>query len=566
MTRRGTPEADLQRAVVSALRFALPRTAIIHHCANEVAEPGPRGAKRQAILVGMGVHAGFADLMVLCDGPRAVSGAEIPQGKTQPGAGGVSRCGAGAGPWLGAGAQSRRRAGRAGRSRIHDARGAADAARRTCPSRAEDRAMSHAATNWAIQQRGLKPTTKIVLWHLCDRFNPDYGCFPSQERLAHDCEIGRATLNRHLDDLEARGLIHRIRVIDVRTKRQRPTRYLLGFEPDFPPPGSRDPGGSDGAPSDQERPDFPCPDLRHGGSGENARGCNDLPPESPPEPCLDLGHGAVSHFETDPCLKNSESRVSFWDTNPVREPLSKPVKEEEDAAARDSDFDQFFAELLSRWALTQRHLPAWWQGWPARPMFAAGSTSWASPGTGSSRWPATQGASIPTRPTGPRRWTAPCSAPPSAMRRPPSGGSSRKSKRQRKRDTGPRPSDDELAAFYADLVNSDAVPACQHDQQRHVRRDAGAGAGDAGAGCASGGAVNGMVLRPRHGLSLCAGGGGLDLGLMLAEPGYHTRCFVEWEDWPRTVLIAAQRAGYFAPAPIWDDLRIIRRPSLPRGL
>ncbi|MBC7163836.1 MAG: DNA cytosine methyltransferase [Roseovarius sp.] len=64
-----------------------------------------------------------------------------------------------------------------------------------------------------------------------------------------------------------------------------------------------------------------------------------------------------------------------------------------------------------------------------------------------------------------------------------------------------------------------------------------------------------MVSRPRHGLSLCAGGGGLDMGLMLAEPGYHTRAFVEWEDWPRAVLIAAQRAGYFAPAPIWDDLR-----------
>jgi len=45
------------------------------------------------------------------------------------------------------------------------------------------------------------------------------------------------------------------------------------------------------------------------------------------------------------------------------------------------------------------------------------------------------------------------------------------------------------------------------------------------------------------------------MGLMLAEPGYHTRAFVEWEDWPRTVLIAAQGAGYFAPAPIWDDLR-----------
>jgi site-specific DNA-cytosine methylase len=42
---------------------------------------------------------------------------------------------------------------------------------------------------------------------------------------------------------------------------------------------------------------------------------------------------------------------------------------------------------------------------------------------------------------------------------------------------------------------------------------------------------------------------------MLAEPGFHTRAFVEWDDWPRAVLIAAQRAGYFAPAPIWDDLR-----------
>lgn len=67
MKRRGTPEADLQRSVVTALKFALPKTAIIHHCANEVTEPGPRGAKRQAILVGMGVHPGFADLMVLCD-------------------------------------------------------------------------------------------------------------------------------------------------------------------------------------------------------------------------------------------------------------------------------------------------------------------------------------------------------------------------------------------------------------------------------------------------------------------------------------------------------------------
>lgn len=84
MIRKGTPEADLQRAVVTALRFALPRTAIIHHCANEVAEAGPRGAKRQAILVGMGVHKGFADLMVICDGRILFLELKAPRGRLFP--------------------------------------------------------------------------------------------------------------------------------------------------------------------------------------------------------------------------------------------------------------------------------------------------------------------------------------------------------------------------------------------------------------------------------------------------------------------------------------------------
>ena len=81
MTRRSTPEADLQRVVVTALRFALPRTAILHHCANEVTEPGPGGAKRQAILVGMGVHPGVADLMVLCDGCVLFLELKAPKGR-----------------------------------------------------------------------------------------------------------------------------------------------------------------------------------------------------------------------------------------------------------------------------------------------------------------------------------------------------------------------------------------------------------------------------------------------------------------------------------------------------
>ena len=110
--------------------------------------------------------------------------------------------------------------------------------------------MSHEATNWAIKQRGLKPTTKIVLWHLCDRFNPDYGCFPSQDRLAHDCEISRSTLNDHLGQLEAVGLLRRVPRLDPVTKRQLPTRYILGFEPGFTPVAV-----------------VPCPEIGHGDDG-----------------------------------------------------------------------------------------------------------------------------------------------------------------------------------------------------------------------------------------------------------------------------------------------------------
>jgi hypothetical protein len=62
---RGRPEADLQRQVVSLLRMVLPVGAIVHHSANEQ-RSGGRVA--QGIALGMGVHPGFADLIVLCAG------------------------------------------------------------------------------------------------------------------------------------------------------------------------------------------------------------------------------------------------------------------------------------------------------------------------------------------------------------------------------------------------------------------------------------------------------------------------------------------------------------------
>ena len=217
--------------------------------------------------------------------------------------------------------------------------------------------MSHEATNWAIKQRGLKPTTKIVLWHLCDRFNPDYGCFPSQDRLAHDCEISRSTLNDHLGQLEAVGLLRRVPRLDPVTKRQLPTRYILGFEPGFTPVAV-----------------VPCPEIGHGddGGAERLDGADACAGGGVADalPCPDFGHGkdakAVSDFQAEPCPENAESRVRISDTNPVREPLSKPVKEEEGAQARAAISDAVFGDLLAALGLDPAALPGWWQGWPPR--------------------------------------------------------------------------------------------------------------------------------------------------------------------------------------------------------
>ena len=199
--------------------------------------------------------------------------------------------------------------------------------------------MSHAATNWAIQQRGLKPATKIVLWFLCDRHNPDFGCFPTQARLAEDAEMSISALNEHLATLEDLHLIHRIRTKNPQNHRRQPTRYILGFEVGFP----------------QE----PHPESGDGFVEITAE--NDDPsPESP--------DGAISGFPGVPSPDFPQSHLRNPEYNLVREPLTKPVKEEEeDAAAREIDFDRFFAELLNALGIDPNNsLPVWWQGWPAR--------------------------------------------------------------------------------------------------------------------------------------------------------------------------------------------------------
>jgi hypothetical protein len=157
--------------------------------------------------------------------------------------------------------------------------------------------VSHKATDWAIQQRGLPPAAKLVLWHLCDRYHPDNGCFPSQVTLADDCELSRSSLNDQLDKLESAGLIRRERQ-HGEGNRRRSTRYRFAFETGF-----------------------------------------EVKPSA--EPCPNSGHGAMSENDEKPCPNCTESHVRISDSNLVSEPVIEPERER----AR----DDLFKQALKRW-------------------------------------------------------------------------------------------------------------------------------------------------------------------------------------------------------------------------
>jgi hypothetical protein len=172
----------------------------------------------------------------------------------------------------------------------------------------------------------------------------------------------------------------------------------------------------------------------------------------------------VSGFCPDPCPANAKSRVRNPDTNPVREPLSKPVKEEEEEGARPRDAipDRFFEALLQALGFDpDGALPGWWQGWPARVHVR--------------RWIDDLGLTEdrilevatetrrdhPDPPDGPKALdramerAAQREVQAAAVITTKTSSSGRGETRRRKRDEAPPPSADELAAFYADLVNSD---------------------------------------------------------------------------------------------------------------
>lgn len=186
--------------------------------------------------------------------------------------------------------------------------------------------MSHRATNWAIQQRGLNPATKILLWYLADCHNNHTGrCDPSQDRLASECEMSRSSVNRHLTKLEEVGLIRRRQRLHDTSKKQLSTFYELAIDGPFSMSQS--------------------------------------------------GTSPVCQNEQEPCVNLDDSRVSqLWDTNQEGEPGIEPgsiknTKKETDLFSEESlpsQQDQTSQQSLETRKQNEALFEEWWKEiWPS---------------------------------------------------------------------------------------------------------------------------------------------------------------------------------------------------------
>ncbi len=168
--------------------------------------------------------------------------------------------------------------------------------------------MSHAATHWlaTVPPNDMTHGEFRVLFHLCDCHNASMGCFPKQTYLRDHTGLSNGGLNKALGELERKGLIRRKQERDERTNRQKPTRYVLGFE------------------------------------------LSDAPDPTPLS-----GAGAVSTFEAvpSPLLGGSVSTgVESYIEEPVREPVKEPCASEADPQTFEisSTFLEEFLELHPR--------------------------------------------------------------------------------------------------------------------------------------------------------------------------------------------------------------------------
>ncbi len=140
---------------------------------------------------------------------------------------------------------------------------------------------------------------------LADRHNKDtLRVDPEQALLAHDCNMSRSTINRHLEQLESTGFLVRVPRVNPKTQKQMPTFYVLAIDFAKPP-------HIEFAVSDYETR---IAEVQSG----NIQGSR-VP---------DSDTGAVSQKSQIPCVKNGDSRVSKSDTNLVKEPVKEPCAAE----------------------------------------------------------------------------------------------------------------------------------------------------------------------------------------------------------------------------------------------
>lgn len=159
--------------------------------------------------------------------------------------------------------------------------------------------MSHKATNWlaSLDPALLGHSEFRVLFHLCDCHNPSQGCFPTQHYLMTQAGASNGTVNNVLNSLERKGLIKRHRQFDGKTKKQKPTRYKLGFE----------------LPDGGEPPAEPTPENGDGNG---------------PEPTPKIGDGPDSNLEGNPSPTERATRLQPTG----EEPVSKPVNNQQAGA------------------------------------------------------------------------------------------------------------------------------------------------------------------------------------------------------------------------------------------
>jgi len=93
--------------------------------------------------------------------------------------------------------------------------------------------MSHIMTARAMQIKGLRPATKIVLYWLADHFNGETGrCFPSIKRLSTLAEMSERSVRSQIDVLQAMKLVE-IKTAFRKDGQQTSNNYILYLSVDM---------------------------------------------------------------------------------------------------------------------------------------------------------------------------------------------------------------------------------------------------------------------------------------------------------------------------------------------